>query len=120
QSDLMVHECLQVLKTPMLGRFVWRVRIEGRAFAQQVIDRICAAIGSGAPRAWRFKCDVMEPGMFTAFFQKPGEPLRIRHLLADPVDPTTRIAAVILMCERRQESILLPADDMVLKPGDHL
>lgn len=120
QSDLMVHECLQVLKTPMLGRFVWRVRIEGREFAQQVIDRLVQGVGEGAPRAWRFKCDVMQPGMFTAFFQKQGESLRVHHLLADPADPLSRLPAVALMCERRQESILLPPDDMVLKPGDHL
>lgn len=120
QSDLMVHECLQILKTPMLGRFVWRVRVEGRDFARRVIDRITEAVGSGAPRAWRFRCDVMQPGMFTAFFQKPGEPLRIRHLLSDPVDPSSRLATVALMCERRQETILLPPDDLVLKPGDHL
>ncbi len=120
QSDLMVHECLQVLKTPMLGRFVWRVRIEGREFAQQVIERLVEGVGEGAPRAWRFQCDVMQPGMFAAFFQRQGEPLRIQHLLADPVDPSSRLAAVALMCERRQESILLPPDDMALKPGDHL
>jgi len=120
QSDLMVHECLQILKTPMLGRFVWRVRTEGREFAQQVIERLSEGVGKGAPRAWRFQCDVMQPGMFTAFFQKQAEPLRIHHLLADPVDPMARLAAVALMCERRQESILLPPDDMVLKPGDHL
>jgi voltage-gated potassium channel len=120
QSDLMVHECLQILKTPMLGRFVWRVRVEGRDFAQQVIERVTGAVGSGAPRAWRFQCDVMQPGMFTAFFQKPGEPLQVRHLLADPIDPSSRLAAVALMCERRQESILLPPDDMALKPGDQL
>src|SRR5690606_29673346 len=120
QSDLMVHECLQILKTPMLGRFVWRVRVEGRDFARQVIERVTDAVGSGAPRAWRFQCDVMQPGMFTAFFQKPGEPLQVRHLLANPVDPSSRLAAVALMCERRQESILLPPDDLPLKPGDQL
>jgi len=120
QSDLMVHECLQILKTPMLGRFVWRGRGEGRDFARQVIERVTDAVGSGAPRAWRFQCDVMQPGMFTAFFQKPGEPLQVRHLLANPVDPSSRLAAVALMCERRQESILLPPDDLPLKPGDQL
>lgn len=120
QAELMTHECLQILKTPMLGRFIWRVRAEGRDLAQRVIARITEAVGTGAPRAWRFQCDVMQPGMFTAFFQKQAVPLTIRHLLADPVDPTTRLAAVALMCERRQESILLPPEDMVLKPGDRL
>jgi Trk K+ transport system NAD-binding subunit len=120
QSELMVHECLQVLRTPMLGRFVWRVRVEGREFAREVIERLTAAVGNGTPRAWRFQCDVMQPGMFTAFFQKQAGPLRVHHLLADPVDPDSRVAAMALMCERRQESILLPPDDMVLKPGDSL
>ena len=76
--------------------------------------------GDGAPLAWTFACDVMQPGMFGAFFQRPGDPLRIGHLVADPTDPSERLAATALLLERQGEPQLLPDDGTELKPGDRI
>ena len=40
QSDLMVHECLQVLKTPMLGRFIAKLRASDPATSTATLERI--------------------------------------------------------------------------------
>lgn len=120
QSDVMVHESLQIMKTPLLGRFISHVRAQGGAFASKTIQLIQNRVGSGAPRAWTFVCDVMQPGMFGAFFQGSGTPLSVGHLSADPGNPTESLQAVCLMLDRRGEQTLLPAADMPLKPGDQL
>ena len=62
QSDLMVHECLQLLKTPMLGRFIALLRDAEPGVAAATIQRVREEVGDGAPSAWTFECDVMEPG----------------------------------------------------------
>ena len=62
----------------------------------------------------------MQPGMFGAFFQRPGDPLRIGHLVADPTDPSERLAATALLLERQGEPQLLPDDGTELKPGDRI
>jgi Trk K+ transport system NAD-binding subunit len=120
QSDLMVHECLQLLKTPMLGRFIARLRDAEPAVAAAAIARVRDEVGEGAPGAWAFECDVMQPGMFAAFFQSADGAFRISHLLADPTSPTERMPAAALMLERKDGIEVLPATDTALKPGDRV
>lgn len=120
QSQIMVNECLQVLKTPMLGRFIAQVRAGDRTTAADILARLRNAVGEGAPRAWEFDCDVLQPGMFFAFFQRVGAPFRISQLLADPTSPSDRMTAVALMLEREGAPRLLPPEDTILKPGDRI
>jgi len=120
QSDIMIHECLQVLKTPMLGRFLAQLRTADDAAAQAALARVRTEAGDGAPRAWRFECDVLQPGMFSAFFQRNGEPFRIAHLTADPTAPAERLNVAVLMLERGGRQHLLPPSDTQLKPADRI
>ncbi|MBL8385763.1 MAG: NAD-binding protein [Burkholderiales bacterium] len=120
QSELVVHECLQILTTPMLGRFIAMMRAGGADMARAAMERVRAASGEAAPLSWTFACDVMEPGMFAAFFQRAGEPLCLRHLLADPTDPREPLAATALLLERAGAPRPLPAPETVLKPGDRV
>jgi hypothetical protein len=120
QSEIMVNECLQVLKTPMLSRFIGQLRAGNREQAAAVLAHVRREVGEGSPHSWAFECDVLAPGMFYAFFQRGGAAFRIQHLLADPTNPTTRLRATALMLERDRETRLLPASDEVLKPGDRI
>ena len=120
QSELMVHECLQLLKTPMLGRFISRLREAEPGVAAATIRRVRDEVGAGAPSAWIFECNVLQPGMFGAFFQSAPASFRIAHLLADPTDPQVRMPAAALMLERQGTFELLPDADLKLKPGDHI
>ena len=120
QSEIMVNECLQVLKTPMLGRFIAQLRAGDSAQAAAVLARTRQAVGDLSPDTWAFECDVLQPGMFFAFFQRVGLPFRIQHLLEDPTNPGERLHATPLMLERDRETRLLPADDTILKPGDRV
>lgn len=120
QSDIMVNECLQVLKTPLLSRFIGQLRAGDREQAAAVLAHVRREVGEGSPHSWAIECDVLAPGMFYAFFQRGGAPFRIRHLLADPTNPSMHLRATVLMLERAGSMHLLPAADEVLKPGDRI
>ena len=120
QSDIMVNECLQVLKTPMLSRFISRVRAGDREQASAVLAHVRREVGDGSPHSWAFECDVLQPGMFFAFFQRPGASFRIQQLMADPTNPGTRMRVTPLMIERDGTHQLLPPEDTPLKPGDRI
>ncbi|MEO8346438.1 MAG: TrkA C-terminal domain-containing protein, partial [Betaproteobacteria bacterium] len=62
----------------------------------------------------------LQPGMFYAFFQRAGAPFRVQHLLADPTNPGARMHVTPAMLERAGETLLLPSDDTLLKPGDRI
>ena len=120
QSDIMVNECLQVLKAPMLSRFIAQLRAGDREQATAVLDRVRKEVGDGSPHSWAFDCDVLQPGMFYAFFQRVGKPFRVQHLLADPTNPGARMSVTPAMLERDEETLMLPPDDTLLKPGDRI
>ncbi len=120
QERLTVSECMQSLKTPMLGRFIAQLRAAGGGPCGEALARIRAAVGDASPRAWTFDCDVLGPGMFFAFFQRGGAPFTLRHLMLDPTDPETRMACAALMLERDRTRLLLPPEDTPLRPGDHV
>lgn len=121
QSELIVREILQTLKTPLLGDFINLIRQQGSTSASLVIEQIMATVGNAAPRNWAFHCDPTQPGLFNAFFRnRGGKALTIRQILRDPRDHETPLRAVAVMLSRRGERILLPAPDTELRPGDRL
>jgi Trk K+ transport system NAD-binding subunit len=120
QSELMVHECLQLLKTPTLNRFLARLREADSKLATATMERVREESGEGSPNAWTFECDTMQPGMFAAFFQSVGHLIRVSHLLADPTNPDKPMRASALMIERGDDVILLPEPQTQLKPGDRV
>jgi Trk K+ transport system NAD-binding subunit len=120
QSDLIVRESLQILKTPLLGEFINRMREGGSTQASKVIELIMATVGNAAPRNWEFHCDTLQPGMFGAFFQTWVEPLQIRHLLVDPTDRDRRLVAAAIYLVRKGQALMLPPPETELKPGDRI
>ena len=120
QSDLIVRECLQILKTPLLGEFITRIRAGGSTQASLTIELIMATVGNRSPRNWEFRCDTLQPGMFGAFFQAHEEPLQIRHLLIDPTDRERTLVAAAIFLSRKGQSLMLPSPETELKPGDRI
>jgi len=88
--------------------------------AAAVIESIQQSLGRGAPRVWTFHCDVMQPGMFSAFFQSGGCPLPLRLLQRDPYVADEPLACLPLMLARGSDLTLLPAAETTLLPGDRI
>ena len=89
--------------------------------ASAVLARVRKEVGDGSPHSWAFECDVLQPGMFFAFFQRSGgSPFRIAQLQNDPTNPGVRMRVTPLMLEREGATILLPPEDTPLKPGDRI
>jgi len=102
QSDLMVHEVLQALTTPLLERFLARARAAdadtGAPVARRACEALAEAFGTRVPWVWTFECDAGQPGLAQAFGN--GAPLRLSELLIDPRDPGARLPAVPLLLAR--------------------
>ena len=99
QSDLMTHEVLQALTTPLLNRFLGQVRRDGAGLAQRALARLDEVFRKRVPWVWRFDCDPAQPGMRHALAQPDG-PLRLRELMVDPRDPQVPLLAVPLLLWR--------------------
>jgi Trk K+ transport system NAD-binding subunit len=108
QSELMVHEVLQALTTPLLERFLGLARRDGAALARGASAALEEAFGSRVPSVWTFDCDPARPGL-RQVLSNPTAPLRIGELLVDPRDPAARLAAVPLLLARAPRAAARPA-----------
>ncbi len=120
QADIMVHECLQLITVPLLRVLLKRVAEDGADTATNILETIQDSLGTIAPRAWRFHCDVMQPGMFAALFQNNGRPFRISHLQTDPVHTNEPLACIPIMLVRHGVIGILPESDTALQSGDEI
>jgi voltage-gated potassium channel len=107
QGELMLHEVLQALTTPLLDRFLELSRRDGGALARLARDRLDAAFGARVPFVWTFECDPDQPGIRQALADAEW-PLRVGELLVDPRDPQARLLAVPLLLERAGTAAAAP------------
>lgn len=99
QSDLMLHEVLQSLTTPLLERFLELARHDRAVLAVEACRRLEAAFGNRVPEVWTFDCEPSQPGIRHTLSGEAA-PLRVGELLLDPRDPGVRLCAVPLMLSR--------------------
>jgi Trk K+ transport system NAD-binding subunit len=120
QSEVMTHECLQLLTTPRLNRFLLRARDQSNAWAVGVCGRLRDVAGDAVPHIWRVECDPRRLGLRHALIEQTEPTLTIAHLLADPDHRRTRIPATTLLLLQGGRELLLPDEATVLQSGDHL
>jgi Trk K+ transport system NAD-binding subunit len=99
QSDLMVHEALQALTTPLLERFLALARRDGGDVARRAMVLLEGGCGRRSPFVWTFDCDPSQPGIEQAL-DGSMPPLRVGELTVDPRDPAQRLSAVALLLSR--------------------
>jgi len=120
QSEVMTHECLQLLTTPNLNRFLLRAREQSNAWAVGVCGRIRDIVGNAVPHIWLVECDPGRLGLKRALVEQREPELTIGYLLIDPDDRRTRLPATALMLLRNGHDHLLPDEGTALKQGDRL
>lgn len=120
RAQLMTHECLQLLTTPMLNRFLMQAREQTNAWAVDVCDRLRAVVGERVPYAWRVDCDLTRLGLRHSLAEQQQPPLTVGHLLRDPDDPAALIPALALLLQREGKDLLLPDSTMALALGDRV
>lgn len=120
QAQLMTNECVQMLTTPLLNRFLLRARAESNTWAQGVGGRVQDLIGAQVPHTWSVTCDAVQLGMRRALVERPEPRLTIAHLLADPDDRRVRLKATPLLLLRSGRDVLLPDEGKPLSVGDRV
>ncbi|MEC5398600.1 NAD-binding protein [Uliginosibacterium sp. H1] len=120
KADVMVHECLQLLVTPLLNRFLMRVRERGKDCAEQLIVSLLTKLDERVPSVWTFDCDVSQPGLRDVLGPDTQPPLSLADLLVNPLSPPEKLRAVPLMVLRGNEEFVLPETGMQLHAGDQI
>lgn len=120
KSDVMLRECLQLLISPLLNRFLMQVRQRGREFAEQIIVRLLIELDERVPCVWVFDCLPSHPGLRHVLNTPGDSPLLLSELLIDPTDPPNPLRAVPLLMERGGHLEFMPELGISLQSGDRI
>lgn len=118
-SHIVAQECIAILTTPLLARFLARLRDKSEDWSQHLVGRLQGLCDGLTPTVWGIRLNISEaPAACLALSDSP--PFRLGEILRDGRDRTQPLAAVALMVERGDECFLLPDDNFRLAADDHL
>ncbi len=119
-SEIVAHECLARIHTPLLARFLLLARDQGEEWSDLLVARLKASLGEATPEIWSVPMSVSgAPALHRALLLE-GATVRVGDLRRDPGDRESQLACEVLHLVSGKNASLLPADDIVLAPGDEL
>ncbi len=114
-AQLIATECLAILTTPLLARFLAAAECKGNDWANELISRI-AGFASRTPHVWSIA--ITPTGAPAAWREAAAEALRVEHLLLDHAHRERRLDAIALLLERTGRDRLLPDEGARIEGGD--
>ncbi|MGX2041190.1 potassium channel family protein [Methylocaldum sp. MU1018] len=117
-SEIIAHECLAILTTPLLPRFLAIVKRTDDAWADKVIARISAATGTQVPATWSVTLDSRQAPAVVETIRRAT--IRMDTVLRNPADRSRRMPCIPLMVVRGAEEIETPELEFILREGDSI
>lgn len=118
-SDIIAHECLAHMISPLLAQFLSMMRSQTNAWANQLISQLVGIVGENVPETWSITIDHRHaPAVFN--FLSWGKTITLDTLLRDPSNRENRLDLVALLLLRDNQPMLQPEADLTLKPGDQI
>jgi voltage-gated potassium channel Kch len=119
RSQIIGHEILAVITTPLLPRFLTLARGQAREWAESLVDRLASEVGAIVPDLWTVTLRP-ETAPAVAVALQAGTDIRLAHLLADPHERGRRLPCIPLLLVRGGEERLLPDPELAVAPDDAL
>ncbi|RED26057.1 Trk K+ transport system NAD-binding subunit [Rhodopseudomonas thermotolerans] len=123
-SEIIAHQCLAALRTPLLADFLDAARRSDEFWAFTLSERLRAALGNDTPQFWSAVLDAENAPKLIGADGALKQPLSVAELCVDPEHQDAahplRRRAIVLRLIRGGSTIETPADDVVLQPGDTL
>ncbi len=117
-SEIIAHECMATLTTPLLLPFLDFVKKQPDAWADQTIARLQSRLGDTVPVTWDVRTTPQDAPAVHEALAKAGAPLRLCELLRDPSDCKQMLAGFALMRVRAGVQTAWPPEDSDVRPGD--
>lgn len=118
-TRVVAQECISILTTPLLSRFLEAVRKTDESWSRNLsirLENVCEGL---APDVWDIRLEQNSaPAVYEALHQKRR--ISVGALMCDSADREVGLPAIVLMIERHGKNVLLPDDDFVLQTGDAL
>lgn len=119
-SEIIAHECLAILGTPLLVPFLREVRMRDESWCSTQLERLTARLGWMVPEIWSERINLKSaPALYRRLMR--GETVTLDMLLRSPTDRTVPLDCEVLYLDRDDDDhLLMPAGNTSLRPGDEL
>ena len=118
-SRIVAQECIALLTTPLLARFLEQLRNQDETWNQQLVERLQALCGGLTPTVWGIRLNISEaPAAYLTLMH--GRPCTLAEIMRDATDLEQRLSSLVLLVERAERIFLLPDEDFHLVAGDQL
>lgn len=118
-TDIIAHECLAYLITPMLAQFLSLARGQSNAWADQLIGKLVETMGEGVPELWRVTL-IAEQAPAIVNKLGHGKQVTIATLMGDPTNRELILPMYPLLLVRNQQPVLLPPINTPLALDDRI
>jgi len=118
-TRVVAQECLSILTTPLLSRFLAAVREAEEDWSKALAARLEAICDGLVPQVWDIRLDASTaPAAHKAL--TAGLTITSRDLMRDNADRDVALPAIVLMIERDGTYFLLPEDGFLLHKDDSI
>ncbi len=118
-TTIVAEECVAIVTTPMLNRFVQEVRTHPQAWCAGLVARLQDLCEGRVPLLWGVSIDNSRaPAVEQALAR--GETVHLGDLMHDSIDRDYDLPMLALMHVRSGQVTILPEADLALEPGDGL
>ena len=118
-SAIIADKIRVLLATPMLYEFVSLALYQDESWACELASRVSALVREEVPEIREWSLGDGEAGILHDYLQQGGQ-FSVGELLRDPWQRERGLKAIVLLIHRRQDRLLLPAQEHLLKAGDRL
>lgn len=119
-SEIIAHECLAILTTPLLAPFLDAVRKADDAWAETLLKEVTERFGWGVPTVWSLSINLAQAPSVSRLLMRGERPLKLGELLRAPETDRPSLACRPLLLQREGQTWLLPDLDQDLRLDDQL
>ncbi|MGB7815167.1 MAG: NAD-binding protein [Methylotenera sp.] len=117
--DIIAHECLAHMISPLLAQFLALARNQSNAWANALVSHLVSVVGEAVPETWAVTINSKNASAVAAFIQQ-NRGVTLLNLTQDPANRQKYLPVVPLMLLRNNEPWLLPAESTFLNEGDQI
>jgi voltage-gated potassium channel len=118
-SDIIAHECLAHMISPLLAQFLAMARNQTNAWANQLISQLVGVVGENVPETWAITIDDHHAPAVDNLLSR-GLPVTLDNLTHDPGNRKLKLELVPLLLLRGNKPMLQPEPYTKLKRGDQI
>jgi len=120
-SQIIAHECLAILTTPLLSPFLATIKSADDAWGEALLERLTGRFGWKVPTVWSVRLNLSQaPALYRQLMYR-RESVMLHDLLRSPTHRDESLDADVLYLMRDDDDhLLLPTPGTVIRPGDEL